>query len=108
MLAVAGDPRLVPFQSGDCAQPVDLGKYRDRAATARVIKSLSDALGADLTGICDIPHYAWFSHMEAGSEIKPYHRSAVVMLIDQGYDTMRENPVGCRLAVRGSDAFRAA
>jgi hypothetical protein len=79
---------LVPFQSGDCAQLVGLAKYRDRAANARAIKSLSYALGADLTDICDIPRYAWFSHKEDGSEIKPYHRSAVVMLIDQGFDTM--------------------
>jgi reductive dehalogenase len=79
---------LVPFQSGDCAQLIDLGKYRDRSANARAIKSLSYALGADLTGICEVPRYAWFSHKEDGGEIKPYHRSAVVMLIDQGYDTM--------------------
>ena len=52
------------------------------------IKSLSYALGSDLTGICEIPRYAWFSHKEDGSEIKPYHRNAVVMLIDQGFDTM--------------------
>ena len=35
-----------------------------------------------------MPRYAWFSHKEDGSEIMPYHRYAVVMLIDQGYDTM--------------------
>ncbi len=52
------------------------------------IKSLSYALGSDLTGICEVPRYAWFSHKEDGSEIKPYHRNAVVMLIDQGFDTM--------------------
>ncbi len=45
-------------------------------------------MGADLTGICEIPRYAWYSHKEDGSEITPYHRYAVVMLIDQGYETM--------------------
>jgi reductive dehalogenase len=79
---------LVPHQGGDCAQPVDGANYRDHAANARAIKSLSYALGADLTGICDIPRYAWFSHKEDGTEIRPYHRTAVVMLIDQGFDTM--------------------
>ena len=79
---------LVPFQSGEVASAVDVAKYRDRAANARTVKSLSYALGADLTGICSVPRYAWFSHKEDGSEIKPYHRTAVVMLIDQGFDTM--------------------
>jgi len=79
---------LVPFQRGETAAMVDPAAYRDRAANGRAIKSLSYALGADLTGICDIPRYAWFSHKEDGSEIKPYHRTAVVMLIDQGFDTM--------------------
>jgi reductive dehalogenase len=79
---------LVPFQGGETASLVDLAKFRDRAANARAIKSLSYALGADLTGICEIPRYAWFSHKEDGSEIAPYHRYAVVMLIDQGFETM--------------------
>lgn len=79
---------LVPFQGGQAAPVVDLAKYRDRAANARAIKALSYALGSDLTGICEAPRYAWFSHKEDGTEIKPYHRNAVVMLIDQGFDTM--------------------
>jgi reductive dehalogenase len=83
---------LVPFQGGEVAPVVDLAKYRDTykdlAANARAIKALSYALGSDLTGICEAPRYAWFSHKEDGAEIKPYHRNAVVMLIDQGFDTM--------------------
>ena len=79
---------LVPFQGGAPAPAGDRTDTRDRQANARAIKSLSYALGADLTGICDVPRYAWFSHKEDGSEIEPYHRTAVVMLIDQGFDTM--------------------
>lgn len=79
---------LVPFQNGEVAGVTDLARYRDRAANARAIKALSYALGSDLTGICETPRYAWFSHKEDGSELKPYHRNAVVMLIDQGFDTM--------------------
>ena len=45
-------------------------------------------LGSDLTGICEIPRYAWHSHKEDGRPIEMYHRYAVVMLIDQGFDTM--------------------
>jgi reductive dehalogenase len=79
---------LVPFQGGQPASAEEPMKYRDPAANARAIKSLSYALGADLTGICEVPRYAWFSHKEDGTEIAPYHRYAVAMLIDQGFDTM--------------------
>jgi reductive dehalogenase len=78
----------VPFQDGDVAPRSDGARYGDLEANARAIKSLSYVLGSDLTGICETPRYAWFSHKEDGSEIKPYHRNAVVMLIDQGYETM--------------------
>ncbi|MFN3349365.1 Fe-S protein [Pseudorhodoplanes sp.] len=77
---------LVPFQNGEVANTAT--PHPDHAANARAIKSLSYALGADLTGICETPRYAWFSHREDGSELQPYHRYSVAMLIDQGYDTM--------------------
>ncbi|MDP1845378.1 MAG: reductive dehalogenase domain-containing protein, partial [Candidatus Moranbacteria bacterium] len=79
---------LVPFQGGPVAPAADPARYSDRSANARAIKALSYALGADLTGVCEMPRYAWFSHKDDGSELKPYHRNAVVMLIDQGFDTM--------------------
>lgn len=78
---------MVKHQDGDVAPTASAG-FGDAAANSRAIKSLSYCLGADLTGICEIPAYAWFSHREDGSEIRPYHRYAVVMLVDQGYDTM--------------------
>lgn len=81
---------LVPFQDGavNTAVRETASGFSDPAANARAIKSLSYFLGADLTGICEIPRYAWYSHQEDGTAIEPYHRYAVVMLIDQGYDTM--------------------
>jgi reductive dehalogenase len=78
---------LVPFQNGGAA-PSNEAAFGDPAENAKAIKSLSYFLGSDLTGICEIPRYAWFSHKEDGTAIPPYHRYAVVMLIDQGYDTM--------------------
>ena len=81
---------LVPFQDGAVGEPAKeaASGFGDPAANARALKSLSYFLGADLTGICEIPPYAWYSHQEDGTAIEPYHRYAVVMLIDQGYDTM--------------------
>jgi ferredoxin len=79
---------LVPFQDGELAPRAETSHYDNLEANTRAIKSLSYALGSDLTGVCEVPRYAWFSHKEDGSEIKPYHRNAVAMLIDQGYETM--------------------
>ncbi|GHD54677.1 hypothetical protein GCM10017083_32470 [Thalassobaculum fulvum] len=78
---------MVPMQDGPAAETAPHG-LSDPAANARAVKSLSYFLGADLTGICEVPRYAWFSHKEDGTPIEPYHRYAVVMLIDQEFDTM--------------------
>jgi len=78
---------MVPFQNGPISD-VDTRGFDDPAANARAVKALSYYLGADITGICEIPRYAWFSHGAKGEPIVPYHRYAVVMLIDQGFDTM--------------------
>jgi ferredoxin len=77
---------MVPEQGGDTA-PVAPG-YDDAEANTKAIKSLSYYLGSEMTGICEIPGYAWYSHRKDGSEIKPYNKYAIVMLIDQGYETM--------------------
>jgi hypothetical protein len=78
---------LVPHQDGPLAA-AETARHADPAANARAIKSLSYFLGSDLTGICEIPRYAWYSHKTDGQPIEPYHRYAVVMLIDQEFDTM--------------------
>ncbi|MBO88068.1 MAG: Fe-S protein [Rickettsiales bacterium] len=78
---------LVPHQDGPVAN-IDTSELQDPEANARALKSLSYALGADLTGICEIPKYAWYSHQSDGTPIPKKHKYAVVMLIDQGYDTM--------------------
>ena len=78
---------LVPFQGGETAD-VDRSRYGDPAANAKAIKSLSYFLGSDVTGICEIPRYAWNSHKEDGRPIEMYHKYAVVMVIDQGFETM--------------------
>ncbi len=78
---------MVPHQDGPVSNR-DTSRHGDPAANSRAVKSLSGFLGSDLTGICEIPRYAWYSHNEDGSAIEPYHRYAVVMLIDQGFETM--------------------
>jgi hypothetical protein len=79
---------MVPIQGGAAATNSDTARYGDPAANSRALKSLSYFLGSDLTGICEIPRYAWYSHDADGNPIEMKHKYAVVMLIDQEYDTM--------------------
>ncbi|MBI2969909.1 MAG: Fe-S protein [Gammaproteobacteria bacterium] len=78
---------MVPLQNGSVAAS-PAAECGDAERNTHTVKSLSYFMGADLSGICEIPEYAWFSHKEDGTPIEPYHRYAVVMLIDQGYETM--------------------
>ena len=78
---------MVPHQDGPVKDTSTPGLDNAQANT-RAIKALAYHLGVDLAGICEIPEYAWYSHLPNGKPITPYHRYAVVMLIDQGYDTM--------------------
>ena len=78
---------MVPVQGGDPAT-ADPRQHGDPAANSRALKSLSYLLGADVTGICEVPDYAWFSHGAGGEEITTRHKYAVVMLIDQEFETM--------------------
>ena len=75
-----------PHQDGEVAEVSS--KYKIPKENSKAIKSLSYFLGAEIPGICEIPDYAWNSHYMDGEEIVPYHKYAVVMLIDQGYETM--------------------
>ena len=77
---------LVPLQEGPVAHHAVT--LPDPAANARGLKSLGYHLGVDLIGICEVPHYCWFSHDERGQALEPRHRYGIVLLIDQGYDTM--------------------
>jgi reductive dehalogenase len=78
---------MQPLQDG-AVREVATAAYSEPAANARALKSLAYALGADLAGICEIPRYAWYSHRIDGTPVSPYHRFAVVLLIDQGFETM--------------------
>ncbi|MGE4011402.1 MAG: 4Fe-4S dicluster domain-containing protein, partial [Alphaproteobacteria bacterium] len=78
---------MVPLQDGPVADQVDPA-CDDPARNAKAIKSLSYFLGADLTGICRAKEYTWHSHREDGRPIEPAHASAIVLLIDQGFETM--------------------
>lgn len=85
MIPVLGG--MVPLQYGEEAA-VQTGGYDDPHTNSQLIKAAMYYLGADMVGICEIPDYAWYSHDLDGSEIEPYHRYAISILVDQGYETM--------------------
>lgn len=78
---------LIPMQEGDVAAEYAPGT-EDAGRNAEAVRALAHALGGDLVGICAMPDFAWYSHHDDGSEITPYHRNAIVILLDQGFETM--------------------
>jgi reductive dehalogenase len=60
----------------------------DPVVLSRHIKQLGYFLRADIMGICRLPQYAVYSHDMMGKEINLEHRNAIVIVIDQDYDTM--------------------
>lgn len=82
---------LVPLQgTREPLQPTGFGgDLSDPQRNADAIKALAHVLGADLVGICEAEPWMYYSHDEVeGRPIPAYHRYAVVMLIDQGFETM--------------------
>jgi reductive dehalogenase len=78
--------KLVPAHRGEAApDPAPLPS--DPAELARHIKSLCYFLDADLVGICAMPEYAWYSHDVKGVPIETRHKYAIVVVIDQGWET---------------------
>jgi reductive dehalogenase len=75
-----------PLQAGECETEIEPGTA-DPEANAKGLKALSHYLGSSVTGICEIPDYCWYSHDKRGDPIEPYHKYALVVLIDQGYET---------------------
>jgi len=78
---------MVPLQFGSEVADIAAGT-EDPKQNAQAIKAALYYLGADMVGITEIPDYAWYSHDADGAEIKPYHKYAICILIDQGYETM--------------------
>jgi ferredoxin len=82
---------MVPLQGPrGKLQPTGIGgDLSDPHRNADAIKALGYFLGADFVGICEAAPWMYYSHDEIeGKPIPAYHRYAVVMLLDQGFETM--------------------
>lgn len=80
---------MTPHQDGPVASDIAPETKGDPAANSDGLKALAYHLGADMVGVCQIPDYGWYSHRGDGSIVEPYHSNAVVILLDQGYETMQ-------------------
>ena len=78
---------MVPMQG--TREPLQGGNLSDRMRNSESVKALGYYMGADLVGICRAEPWMYYSHGdEKGEPIEAYHPYAVVMLIDQGFETM--------------------
>lgn len=77
----------VPLQYGEHA-PEPAPGTDDPQKNADAIKALCTYTGGDMVAICEAKPHMWYSHDTDGSEITPYHKNAIIVLADQGYDTM--------------------
>jgi len=92
-LALAMTPpirAMVPLQGGrGPAPPATFDpKLDDPERNAAALKALAYFLGADLVGVCRAEPWMYYSHDETGAPIAAYHRFALVILLDQGFETM--------------------
>ena len=78
---------MVPHQDGPVAE-ASAAETGDPDRNANAVKALAYHLGSDMVGVCEVPEYAWYSHNGKGEEIAPRHKYGVVILLDQGYETM--------------------
>ncbi|MHA1564372.1 MAG: Fe-S protein [Alphaproteobacteria bacterium] len=78
---------MVPIQDGPVA-PAISPNSTNAADNSRAVKSLLHSLGADMVGICEAKPYAWFSHDGDGTPMPVSHKWAIVVVIDQGHETM--------------------
>ena len=78
---------MVKHQDGEVAPTINPDSTNPDA-NADDLKALAYHLGGDMVGVCAVPTYACYSHRGDGTPIDPYHRNAIVILLDQGYETM--------------------
>ena len=94
----------IPFQNGQISPQMDKRSLNPEL-NRRALKSLLHHLGADIAGTCEAKRFVWYSHDYKGRPIDIYHKSALVMVIDQGFETM-EGASGDDW-VSGTQSFRA-
>ena len=78
---------MVPMVDGEVAR-TKAPLPQDPEALSRHIKQLGYFLRADIVGIAPLPQYAVYSHGLDGKPVELNHKHAILIVIDQDYDTM--------------------
>ena len=80
-MAMAGmnDGEIAPIKAPIPEDPKLLSEH---------IKKLGYFLRADIVGICRLPQYAVYSHDMTGTAVECSHKNAIVLVVDQDYNTM--------------------
>jgi len=78
---------MAPVVDGEVA-PTKAPIPEDPQILSRHIKQLGYFLRADIVGICRLPRYAVYSHDMTGKEVNLDHKNAIVLVVDQNYETM--------------------
>ncbi len=78
---------FIVLQDGDAAPQINPATNNAEKNAAN-LKATLYFLGMDAVGLSDCPDYAYYSHDAAGEVIIPYHKNAISMVVDQGYETM--------------------
>ncbi|MFO7772490.1 MAG: reductive dehalogenase [Dehalococcoidia bacterium] len=78
---------MVPLVEGGVAR-ARAPLPEDPQALSRHIKQLGYFLKADIVGICRLPQYAVYSHDLAGKPVELDHKYAILLVVDQDFDTM--------------------
>ena len=79
---------MIPLVDGEVS-PAKAPLPEDPKALSQHIKQLGYFLRADIVGICRLPRYAVYSHNLAGNPVEINHKYAILLVVDQDYDTMR-------------------
>jgi hypothetical protein len=89
-ISVAGGSFVKPFTSDmqiGNGSPQEI--HPDIAVVSRHIKSYGHFMGADAMGICRVPDYAYYSHDKNGNPVEKKYEYAVLIVVDQDYETMK-------------------
>jgi ferredoxin len=78
---------MVPMVDGEVAK-TKAPLPEDPEALSRHIKQIGYFLRADIVGIAPLPQYAVYSHGLDGNPVELNHKYAILLVIDQDYDTM--------------------
>jgi len=78
---------FVPLQYGEPVATQAPGTD-DPKGNSDSIKALGYYLGADIMGITPAYDHIWYSHQFDGTPLIPYHKNAIVLVVDQNQETM--------------------